>query len=189
MTGIDWEEIWKIHSPYYKDGKFELELKNGKKILFLPGPAFGDGSHPTTNLVLEELQDLVAGKVVVDLGAGSGVLSLAASKYGAKEVYALEIDPLATKSMEQNIALNKISNIKVNKRPQDFDILLLNMISSEQEIALKSHPYLLQENKTCVISGILKNEIESTKKRLKLKDIITISYSTDWACLVVCKSN
>ncbi len=182
MTGIDWEEIWKIHSPYYKDGKFELVLQNGEIVEFVPGPAFGDGSHPTTNLMLENLTPLVSGKKVVDLGAGSGVLSLAASKYGAKEVYALEIDPEAVESLKKNVTLNQIDNIRVNKVPQDFDVVLLNMISSEQEIALKSHPYLLQEDKVYVISGILRDEVESTKNRLHLDKSITLSYSDCWAC-------
>ena len=180
---IDWEEIWRIHSPYFKDGRFELTLENGEIVLFHPGPAFGDGSHPTTNLVLKSLHPLVEGKTVVDLGSGSGILSLAASKYGAKEVFAFEIDEPSIEIMEKNLILNNISNISINKRPQSFDIVLLNMISSEQEIALRSHPYLLKPGTVFIVSGILKEEKGKILEALKAKVLITHDLEGDWLLL------
>lgn len=182
---IDWEEIWKVHSPYYKNGRFELELDNGECVLLHPGAAFGDGSHPTTNLVLDSLYPLVEGKTVVDLGSGSGVLSLAAAKYGAKEVFAFEIDPPSIDSMQKSIALNGISNISINKRPQSFDIVLLNMISSEQEIALKSHPYLLSPGTTFLVSGILKEEKAAILERFEAKEVASSEERGSWIMLKI----
>jgi ribosomal protein L11 methyltransferase len=181
---IDWEEIWKIHSPYYRNGRFELELENGECVLLHPGAAFGDGSHPTTNLVLEHLFPLVKGKTVVDLGSGSGVLSLASAKYSAKEVFAFEIDAPSIESMKKSIALNEISNISMNKRPQSFDVVLLNMISSEQEIALKSHPYLLSPGTTFLVSGILKEEKNYILERFKAKEVTLTQEKGDWLLLI-----
>ncbi|MCH9617223.1 MAG: Ribosomal protein L11 methyltransferase [Chlamydiia bacterium] len=180
---IDWEEIWRIHSPYYKNGRFELDLDNGECVLLHPGAAFGDGSHPTTNLVLGQLGTLVKGRTVVDLGSGSGVLSLASVRYGAKEVFAFEIDKASIESMEKSIALNNITSISINKRPQSFDIVLLNMISSEQEIALRSHPYLLAPGTIFLVSGILEEEKDNILQRFNPKHLIKEVVDKSWISL------
>lgn len=182
---IDWKEIWKTHSPYYRDGNFILELPNGEEVLFEPGPAFGDGSHPTTNLVLEQLPSLVEGKTIVDVGSGSGVLSLAASKLGAKEVFALEIDGPSIETMKKNIDLNGVSNIHINKKPQKFDIVLINMISSEQKIALASHPYLLEGGAMFVISGILESEKKEALKKKSTSLYIKSTTMGEWLCMLI----
>lgn len=184
---VNWEEIWKIHCPFYKEGKFELTLENGEKILFTPGPAFGDGSHPTTNLVLNELAAHVKGKSVVDLGAGSGILSFAASKLGAKAVYALENDPLALETLKANLALNDCKNITINTRPKAIDVVLINMISSEQKIALKAHPTLLQKNTLYIVSGILQDEVEKVLLHLNSPKVSYLTNFGDWA-LIIAKS-
>ncbi len=178
---IDWKEIWKIHSPYYKNGKFALDLPNGEKVFFEPGPAFGDGSHPTTNLILESLPGLVEGKTIVDVGSGSGVLSLSASKLGAAQVFALEIDGPSIETMQQNISLNNITNIHINKKPQKFDIVLINMISSEQKIALASHPYLLKEGTVFLISGILEKEKEEVLNTMGPSKLYKSTTNGEWA--------
>ncbi len=178
---IDWKEIWKIHSPYYKNGKFILELPNGEKVFFEPGAAFGDGSHPTTNLILDHLPDLVKGKTVVDVGSGSGVLSLAASKLGANEVFALEIDLFSISAMEVNIELNGITNVHMNKEPEEFDMVLINMISSEQRVAFAAYPYLIKRGIDFVISGILNEEREETLKVLNPSKVYRTATSGDWA--------
>ncbi|MCH9621801.1 MAG: Ribosomal protein L11 methyltransferase [Chlamydiia bacterium] len=184
-TGIDWEMIWKEHSPYYRDGKFYLELENGERIFFRPGPAFGDGSHATTNLMLEHLKAYVEDKVVVDLGAGSGVLSMAASKLGSKKVFALEIDLAATETMKKNIKLNNIQNISINQTPDDFDIVLVNMISSEQKIAFESHPYLLKKGLIVLVSGILSEEKDQILEGFGFPKLLYSQILDPWALLIV----
>jgi len=182
---IDWKMIWKEHSPYYRDGKFVLELLNGEKVFFEPGPAFGDGSHPTTNLMLEGIPSLVEGKTVVDLGAGSGILSMAALRYGAGKVYAYEIDEDAILSMKTNLLLNGIEDIFINEPCPSFDILLVNMISSEQEIAFNAHPNLVQKDVLYLVSGILENETEEMLSRFPGGRLLAQSVNSPWQSLLI----
>lgn len=155
---IDWEEQWQIHgethvdlSPYGLCQAFEM----------LPGPGFGDLSHPTTRLAMELMIPLCKGKNVVDIGCGSGVLSLAAVTAGAHRVYALDIDPLAITHTEKNAVHNGFDGLITYELPQKASqekewLLVMNMIHSEQRSAwnsIKKHftdiPYEI------VTSGIL----------------------------------
>ncbi|MGD7018493.1 50S ribosomal protein L11 methyltransferase, partial [Bacillus altitudinis] len=74
-----------------------------------PGMAFGTGTHPTTVMCIQALERTVAkGDRVVDVGTGSGVLSIAAAMLGAEKVEALDLDEVAVKSARLNIKLNKV---------------------------------------------------------------------------------
>ena len=74
-----------------------------------PGCAFCTGTHPTTRLCLEALENNPAKNLrVVDLGCGSGILTIAALSFGAKEIWAVDIDPLAVRSTIENSSLNHL---------------------------------------------------------------------------------
>jgi ribosomal protein L11 methyltransferase len=92
---------WQAYTPQADDLVLELD----------PGIAFGTGLHPTTQLVLECLEELdragqVAGRAVLDLGTGSGILAIAAARLGATSVLALDVDDVAVKAARQNVAYN-----------------------------------------------------------------------------------
>ena len=75
-----------------------------------PGMAFGSGTHETTGMCLELLEDaLHGGERVIDVGTGSGILAIGAAKLGAREVLAIDIDPMAVKVAKENIAHNGLS--------------------------------------------------------------------------------
>src|SRR5690606_25291805 len=77
-----------------------------------PGMAFGTGTHPTTQLCLETLEEVVQpGIQVLDLGCGSGILSIAAAKLGAGHVLGLDIDPIAVTAAQQNSTRNGLSDM------------------------------------------------------------------------------
>jgi len=81
--------------------------RNGREIQLEPGPAFGDGSHPTTRSCLEFLETMVApGDRIADLGTGTGILAIAAAALGAREVLAIEADPLSAALARRNVARN-----------------------------------------------------------------------------------
>jgi len=160
---INWKEIWKIHSPGF-DGEF-TRVPIGRGFKLLPGAGFGDLSHPTTKLILSLMEPpLVQGKVVADIGSGSGVLSIAAASLGAKAVYSFEIDPDSIIHSRNNFKLNNLQ-IPINETPKEpIDIVCINMISSEQKIALAQYPFL---QGILLSSGLLAEEKESYLASLK----------------------
>lgn len=153
LPGIDWEAQWRQHAPGF-DGTY-LPLPLGDRMLqLIPGPGFGDLSHPTTRMVLELMPDVVVGRQVVDLGCGSGVLSVASAALGAVEVWAVDIDPAAEEHTRRNAAHNDLK-ITVGGYPEVGSfVLLLNMILSEQKEALRSMGDVKQRADSCLCSGL-----------------------------------
>ena len=122
MNEEDWSESWK---QYYKPiplGKVTIvpawekyDAKDGEVIIRMdPGMAFGTGTHETTRLVIRLMQDEeLSGKRVLDVGTGSGILSICASKLGAKSCNAYDIDPMAVKVARENCIADGCDNITV----------------------------------------------------------------------------
>lgn len=161
---INWHDQWGSESSSISIdlSQYSQGLKNG--FLMSPGPGFGDLSHPTTKIALRMMAPLVAGKFVVDVGCGSGVLSLAALKLGAKSVCGIDIDPEALIHAKQNAALNHIEeNITFQLPSQSIVIpvgipilLVMNMIYTEQEQAWNSLPQLHSLKMESITTGVLK---------------------------------
>lgn len=112
----DWEHAWKQYFKPLRVGRRlvvkpsweEYTARPGDLVLELdPGMAFGTGAHPTTQLCLEALEDLVRpGERVLDFGTGSGILALAAARLGAGAVIGLDIDPVAAAAADLNVTGN-----------------------------------------------------------------------------------
>ena len=122
MNEDDWAESWK---QYYKPvplGKVTIvpawekyDARDGEIIIKMdPGMAFGTGTHETTRLVIRLMQDeIIEGKRVLDVGTGSGILSICASKLGARSCNAYDIDPVAVKVARENAEADGCTNITV----------------------------------------------------------------------------
>jgi len=121
---IDWKEQWALFAPGFREGRAHLLLEDGEEIALQTGPGFGDASHPTTNLMLKEMagSGIVKGKVVFDIGCGSGILSVADGRLGAKEVFATDIDSEAEYGVK--VAFTSPFPLKPT--------VLMNMILTEQ---------------------------------------------------------
>jgi ribosomal protein L11 methyltransferase len=115
----NWEEAWKKFFKPRRIGRHFVvrptwetfdALPDDLVIVLDPGQAFGTGDHPTTRMCLALLEDAdVEGKAILDVGCGSGVLSIGAMLLGAKEVFAVDIDPLAIEVTKENAALNSVA--------------------------------------------------------------------------------
>lgn len=163
---IDWQAQWGSENSSISIDLKEYSHGLENNFSMCPGPGFGDLSHPTTKLVLRMMAPLVAGKFVIDLGCGSGVLSLAAIKLGAIRACGIDIDPEALVHANKNAELNGIAE-KIAFQlpteplaiPPDVPILLLmNMIYTEQKQAWNSLPQLHGLKMDCITSGILREQ-------------------------------
>ena len=116
----EWQNSWKEHFHVLKISRRiticptwrEHAQQEGEHVIMLdPGMAFGTGHHPTTRMCLETLDELVTrGVDVLDVGCGSGILSIAAAKLGARHVFGLEIDSVAVNVAKQNVRDNGVEH-------------------------------------------------------------------------------
>jgi len=144
----DWAEAWKAHYLPLRIGRklyihplwIEADTAPGDVVISLdPGMAFGTGTHPSTQLCLEALEDLTQpGARVLDLGSGSGILAIGAAKLGASHVLALDIDPVAVEVAQKNIEQNGVADkITIQEGSLDnvvtsarrFDLIVVNILA------------------------------------------------------------
>jgi ribosomal protein L11 methyltransferase len=144
----DWAEAWKVHYHPIRIGRnilirplwAEVEPQsNDIEVALDPGMAFGTGTHPSTQLCLESLEDLVKPDMrVLDLGCGSGILAIAAAKLGAASVYGVDIDPTAVNITLENAAANHVADRitaetgslhTALKHANPFDLAVVNILA------------------------------------------------------------
>lgn len=144
----DWAEAWKAHYHPVRIGRhfyirpvwIEVEPKPDDILIALdPGTAFGTGTHPTTQLCLETLEDLVQpGIRVLDLGCGSGILAIAALKLGAESALGLDIEPFAVEATAKNAAENGVADKLTAQQgsletvitsARRFDLIVVNILA------------------------------------------------------------
>lgn len=157
-----WQSQWELFAPNFRDGKAHVSLNSTTTLQLLPGPGFGDFSHPTTQLTLKLATPLFPHHPVIDIGCGSGILSLAATALGAKSAYGYDIDPDAVLHATQNGLLNHSSATFSNAPPpkiRPHSLILMNMISSEQSSAWNTFLPSLTTPATLITSGVLDKEV------------------------------
>ncbi|KAG2310533.1 hypothetical protein Bca4012_025043 [Brassica carinata] len=166
-------------------------------IILNPGYAFGTGEHPTTKLCLLLLQSLIkGGEAFLDYGTGSGILAIAALKFGAASSAGVDIDPLSIKSATHNAALNNIpleklelhlapsDNREISLRKEQFDVVIANILLNPV-MELADHILsFAKPGATIGVSGILSEQLPSVKERYSpfLEDI-SVTTIGDWVCM------
>ncbi len=144
----DWAEAWKDHFPVLRVGRRIVvkptwrahDAAPGEVVLDLdPGMAFGTGLHPTTRLCLAALENVADRRrlgLVLDVGCGSGILSIAAARLGAGSVVGLDVDPIAVEATAANVERNGLANVISVRRGSvptggpPSDVVLANLIAS-----------------------------------------------------------
>ena len=205
MREEDWAESWK---QYYKPvhlGKItvvpaweDYTPSDDEVIIKMdPGMAFGTGTHETTRLVIRLMQDeIFGGERVLDMGTGSGILSICAAKLGAKSCNAYDIDPVTVKVARENARDGGCDNITVgvsdllkgvDLSEGKYDICLANIVA---DIILRMLPdinnYVKPEGKI-ILSGIISpraDEIREAVRKYGYK-IIKEETENDWLAMMI----
>jgi len=193
-----WERAWMEH---FKPMKFADRLwvcptgqeqhEAGSVCLILdPGLAFGTGTHPTTALCLEWLasHDLT-GKTVIDYGCGSGILAIAALLLGAKQAYAVDIDPQALTATWDNAEKNQVQDriecfLPNNFNPRLADVVLANILAKPLIEMASSICSLVGNTGQLVLSGILSEQAQSVLDAYQAEMAFgPITQNQDWVRL------
>jgi len=203
----DWANAWKAFYVPVKVGEKmvivpsweKYESRDDQVLIFLdPGMAFGTGNHPTTCLCLKALEKyLLPGQTVIDVGCGSGILSIAAAKLGARKVIALDLDPVALKVCQENAEKNRVSGLvsivhsnllEAEQGPAD---LVVANLTADPVIALAPQAAnILSRGNYFLSSGISSGRLEDTQKAIRAAgfEIAEVWEESGW-CLVAARKN
>jgi ribosomal protein L11 methyltransferase len=204
----DWAEAWKRHYHPLRLGRrlyirpqwVQVDDARADDILLVldPGTAFGTGTHPTTQLCLVALEDLLAdwpAVDVLDLGCGSGILGIAALKLGASKVLALDTDELAVKSTRENAALNAVTDRLTVQRgsletvagsARQFDLLVMNILA-KVIVALCGEGLgdVVRAGGRAIFSGIIDEQADEVEAALRATGFDPVRRRTqgDWVAI------
>ena len=176
-----WEEECQKDFPSMRFGKrlwvcpswdTESILSNDSIVIHMdPGLAFGTGTHQTTSLCLEYLDSNPPKNLhVIDFGCGTGILAIAAAKFGAKSVIAIDNDPQAVLSSKENVAKNKCENTITTIHSIDqesdnkCDLLIANILANPLVELEPLFSDLVHTNGMLLLSGILKEQVDRVVK-------------------------
>lgn len=201
----DWNLEWKKHFKPFAVGKNflikpsweEIDEDTGKRIIEIdPGMAFGTGTHATTLMCLEALENyLNKDDLVYDIGTGSGILAIAAGKLGANSI-GIDIDEDSVRTAKDNVKLNKCTkNVKIikgnllNKAMDKADIIISNIIADAIINMSGNLNKFLKDSGIFIASGILENKKEEVVQALKANkfEILETIVMDEWLCIVARK--
>lgn len=210
LPETNWEESWKENYPPQEVGKKLVVLPywledsyetNRKKVILDPGLTFGTGAHPSTQMVMEAMEETVApGMHCLDLGSGSGILSITALRLGAESAVGVDIDPKAEDIARENAGYNGFAfpeftaltgNVTADKGLMDtlaakqYGLVLVNIVADVIIGLSPVLPEFLGENTTLILSGILDTRLADVLDALKKAGIAVISIreKEEWRCV------
>ena len=212
MPEIDWEESWKDNYPPQPVGKNLIVLpywladqnEGHLPVILDPGLIFGTGAHPSTRLVMEEMEKLVKpGFRCLDLGSGSGILSITALRLGAASAIGVDIDPKAEDIARENAAYNGFSapaftaltgnviedrELMAELSAKEYDLVLVNIVADVIISLAPVLPKFLGRDSLLICSGIVAYRLPDVAGALNQNGISIkkVRETEDWCC-VVCR--
>ena len=202
----DWENSWKDYFDILNIGeKFvivptwrEYENEEDKYVINIdPGMAFGTGGHETTSLCIKNLEKYVKPyDNVIDVGCGSGILSIAASYLTDGSLKAVDLDKLAVDVSRENFALNNLENrIEVEeaslltKETKKYDVIVANILAHIIELMLEDAYKLLEDGGYFITSGIIKDKKDELLEKMLKQGFKLVEETSDneWYSFVVTK--
>ena len=215
LAQTDWEENWKDNYPPQPVGDrlvvlpyWRAEETGGRLPVILdPGLTFGTGAHPSTQMVMEAMEQLVQpGDACLDLGSGSGILSITALRLGAGAAVGVDIDPKAEDIARQNAAYNGFEsdvftaltgNVTADKRLMErlskdaYQMVLVNIVADVIIALSPVLPNFVKEETVLICSGILDTRLNDVVAALEKAGLtVTEVYAKeDWRCVRAKRSN
>ena len=209
LAETNWEESWKDNYPPQEVGERLIVLPYWRadqetdrvKVILDPGLTFGTGAHPSTQMVMETMENLVKpGFSCLDLGSGSGILSLTALALGAASAIGMDIDPKAEDIARENAAYNGFSaprftaltgnvnedaDLMATLAAKQYDLVLVNIVADVIIALAPILPNFLGADTTVICSGIL--DVREAEVRAALEKagltITQIRQKEDWRCV------
>ncbi len=210
LAQTDWEESWKDNYPPQPVGQKLVVLPywladaktDGRLPVILdPGLTFGTGAHPSTQMVMETMEQLIApGASCLDLGSGSGILSIAALRLGAASAIGVDIDPKAEDIARENAAYNGFAapeftaytgNVTADKVLMQrlsqgrYDVVLVNIVADVIIGLAPVLPRFLEEDSVLICSGILDSRLADVTAALERAGLAVTATRAkeDWRCV------
>lgn len=203
----DWATAWKqYYHPVKISERFTIvpsweqymPMSPDELIIELdPGMAFGTGTHPTTVMCLQALEKYVAPEnTVIDVGTGSGVLSIGAAMLGANSVHALDLDEVAVRSARENIALNKVQSIVevfhgnlLDTVKEPADVVVANILADIILTFTDEAFSIVKPGGVYITSGIIGAKRDEVKVGLEASGFVVeeVMMMEDWVAIIARK--
>ncbi len=210
LPDTDWNESWKENYPPQPIGNTLVVLpywlaqedtQDRKPIILDPGLTFGTGAHPSTQMVMEVMEATVQpGDHCLDLGSGSGILSICALRLGAESAIGVDIDPKAEDIARENAAYNGFSapeftaltgNVTGDQAMMErlaageYELVLVNIVADVIIGLAPILPKFLTERSLLICSGILDSRLEDVRQALERAGltITQVKEKEDWRCV------
>lgn len=207
----DWENNWKQYYQPIEIGERLLVVpkwmqpenpENRIPVLLDPGMIFGTGAHASTQMCMKALETLVRGnEEIIDLGSGSGILSITALLLGAKHAVGIDVDPKAEDIARENAAYNRIfedrfdavtGNVITNQEDlsdilsRTYDIVCMNIFADVIIPMAPVLPRIMHEGSLVVCSGVLNTRLEDVLEAFRSVGLRVRSCEeqNDWCCII-----
>ncbi len=210
LAPVDWEESWKENYPPQPIGEKlvvlpywlqDTDTQGRIPVILDPGLTFGTGAHPSTRMVLETMEQTVTpGSRCIDLGSGSGILSIAALRLGAASAIGVDIDPKAEDIARENAAYNGFScdvftaltgNVLSDEKlmarlcQTPYDTVLVNIVADVIVGLAPILPKFMHNSSNLILSGILDTRLADVVSALESAGLTVVQTKAmeDWRCI------